>query len=195
MNQHRTIRTLAYSLFLLWLLSLQACSCNWHMKKVKSKCGPLKQIDSVEISETTTEKVTQKDSIRKDTVYITVAGPTQYLPNPCAELCDSLGNVKPYYKEERKNGITSTVHTKGNVLIVDCKADSLEAIIEARDRTISYYKLSDKSKKHSSIKEVPVIVKTWWDKFLRWWFWISATTCAAIISIWIRSITRFGPSK
>lgn len=160
---------------------LGSCGCTYHTKRIAAKCGPLKQIDSVEISETSTEKVIQKDSIRKDTVYITVAGPTQYLPNPCAELCDSLGNVKSYYKEERKNGITSTVHTKGNVLIVDCKADSLEAIIEARDRTISYYKMSEKNKKQSSVKEVPVIVKTWWDKFLRWWFWVTAAILSTFI--------------
>jgi len=68
--------------------------------------------------------------IKDTTIFVTqvISTPT-YLENPCSLLCDSLGNLKPFFLKEKKNGITKTITTENNTLKIDCKADSLEVVL------------------------------------------------------------------
>jgi hypothetical protein len=82
--------------------------------------------------------ITKEKTVLKDTtLYITTPGPIQYLPNPCKDLCDSLGNLKPFEKKEKKNGIKSTIKSVGNSIAFDCEADSLKAVITTLQKEIS----------------------------------------------------------
>ncbi len=107
--------------------------------------------------------------LRDTTIYITQQGPIQYLDNPCKNLCDSLGKLKPVKVESKKNGIKSTITTVGNSLAVNCEADSLKAVINGLKETI-------RITKEKETKEVPVCHlehKTWFDEYTFWWFWIT----------------------
>jgi hypothetical protein len=90
-----------------------------------------------EDSTATSDKVT----VLFDTVQIPypVAGPVQYLENPCKLLCDSLGRLKPVNIIRKTNGITGSIKTVGNSLVFDCKTDSLKYIIETQKRVISTF--------------------------------------------------------
>lgn len=82
-----------------------------------------------------------KTTIIFDTIQIPypVAGPVQYLENPCANLCDSLGRLKPFEIKKKTNGITGTIRSVGNSIAFDCKTDSLKYIIETQKRIIDNF--------------------------------------------------------
>jgi len=68
-----------------------------------------------------------------------IAGPTLYLPSPCANLCDSLGNLKPFEIENKHNGIKTTVKTnvKANTLdIVSSLEDSIKHTAKVPQREV-----------------------------------------------------------
>lgn len=72
--------------------------------------------------------VTNHEVIFKDTtLYITERGETIYIPSPC-------DSIKPISIVKKKNGLTSTVKTIGNVISFDCEADSLRAVIKTLER-------------------------------------------------------------
>lgn len=114
--------------------------------------------------------------LKDTTVYITLHGPTQYLENPCAHLCDSFGNLKPFEVKKKANGIVGTIKSVGNSLAFDCDADSLEAIIrDLEERTIvksnTITRLAACDKEHRSS----------FDGFCRWWLYISAGICLLLL--------------
>lgn len=84
--------------------------------------------------------------------------------------CDSLNNVIVIELErERGARIEPKVRKQRNesgglVLQVDCKEDSLKAEIQIRDKYIEELK--------SSTTQVPVRVRSGYDKFTSWFFWI-----------------------
>lgn len=103
--------------------------------------------------------------IVKDTaIYIVQKGEIEYIESPCAELCDSFGNLIPFIRESTSNGIKTTIKTIGNVLTVECEVDSLKAIITLLER------------QRSSIITLPPVEverkKTSLEKFQGYWFWI-----------------------
>lgn len=77
-----------------------------------------------EIKDTTT----RKETVKTDTFYKSVTGPIRYFASPCEKLCDSVGNLKPFKEISRKNGITQSIETFGNVLIQKCDGDSIAEI-------------------------------------------------------------------
>jgi hypothetical protein len=98
-------------------------------------------------------KTVQKDSIIERLVEVPVytapiPGPTLYLPSPCAALCDSLGNLKPFTIEKKQNGIKTTV--KSNTA-----ANTLDISSNLEDSTKTTAKVPQKEIFHSEIKEVP----------------------------------------
>jgi hypothetical protein len=121
-------------------------------------------------SVTSGSKDSTSERLRDTTIYITTPGPIQYLPNPCALLCDSAGKLKPFEKTEIKKGIKSTIKSQGNTLVVSCEADSLKQVIKDLKETIHYHQV-----KESSVKYVPCdkAHKTKFDGFTFWWFWIT----------------------
>jgi hypothetical protein len=113
----------------------------------------------------------------KDTTYITKQGTTVYLENPCAELCDEQGNLKKFEKTTKKNGIKSTIKSVGNVLVVECDTDSLEAIITTLQTT----------KIRSEVQRVGVPrKKTWFDKLKAVWFYVTVTALAVYLALKIK---------
>ncbi len=99
-------------------------------KKLDAICSRCPVKDSVRIEKTV--EVQYRDSL----IYITQQGPTQYLENPCKELCDSLGNLKKFEVVKKTNGIVGTIKSVGNSIVFDCKADSLEKVIKGLNQTI-----------------------------------------------------------
>lgn len=97
-----------------------------------------KESDSIATSDKTTIEF---DTLK---VYYPVQGPIQYLENPCKNLCDSLGNLKPIHITKKTNGITGTIKTVGNSLVFDCKEDSLKYIIETQKRVIETFEKDTK---------------------------------------------------
>lgn len=98
--------------------------------------------------------------IKDTTIWLTLPAEKIYLPSPCAELCDSLGNLRMSFKPRisHKNGLTTTLKVSHDSLIVSCKADSLQTVIQVMQI----------ARIHSS-KEVKRIVEyktTKWQDFL-----------------------------
>jgi hypothetical protein len=120
-----------------------------------------------------------KDSVverlRDTTIYITQDGTVQYLPNPCAQLCDSVGKLKPFEKTEVKKGIKSIIKSQGNTLVVTCEADSLKAVIKGLRETIYYHQIKELSVKYIACDKAH---KTKFDGFTFWWFYISISIIA-----------------
>lgn len=108
------------------------------------------------------------ETLHDTTIYLTVEGPVQYLENPCANLCDSLGHLKPFEVKKKENGIIGTIRSVGNSIAFDCKADSLEAVIKGlKDRLVFHDQRKD------IVKYVPCTnEKTKFDGFTFWFFWI-----------------------
>jgi hypothetical protein len=124
----------------------------------------------------------KKDSIvfKDTTIYVpTIVNTPIYLENPCKLLCDSLGNLKPFIKTEKKNGLKSTVKSVGNVLVVECETDSLKARIQYLEHhTIDI----EKSHTENTVqKPCELEHRTKFDGFTWWWFWITA----GILTLWI----------
>ena len=84
--------------------------------------------------------------------------------------CDSLNNViVTELERERGTRINPEVKKQRNegggiVLQVDCKEDSLRAEIQIRDKYIEELK--------NSTTQVPVRVRSGYDRFTSWFFWI-----------------------
>lgn len=145
---------------LLLLTFLSSCITEKKRQKICLECP-------VKIEKEVHDSIIEK--LKDTTIYITTQGPTQYLENPCKNLCDSLGKLKPIKVEAKKNGIKSTIKTVGNSLVVECETDSLKAVITGLKETI-------RIRKEQEVKEVPVCHlehKTWFDELTFWWFWVT----------------------
>jgi hypothetical protein len=132
------------------------------------KTNSVKETDSVSVSSDSSRK---EISHKTDTVLVPYAipGPIQYLENPCAALCDSIGNLKAYDRTEHKNGLTNRLFTRNDSLIDDCSADSILAI---KDRIENELKITNRiydSKLKETIKTIELGKKSNWD------LWLEAT--------------------
>jgi hypothetical protein len=115
-------------------------------------------------------KIERHDSISyiHDTAYFPIpakAGPPIYLENPCAHLCDSLGNLKSFSITEKKNGITTNVKSVGNSIAINSETDPDTAAVP----------FMHKNTYHSEEREVPVCDKehrTWVDYACRWFTYL-----------------------
>jgi hypothetical protein len=160
-------------IIILLLTLLNGCISEKKRQQICQKCP-------VKIEKEIHDSIIEK--LRDTTIYITQQGPTQFLENPCKNLCDSLGNLKPVKIETKKNGIKSTIKSQGNSLIFECETDSLKAVINGLKETI-------RITKEKEVKEVPVCHldhKTKFDGFTFWWFWITA--CAIAIKFVVNKI-------
>lgn len=173
------MKTLSKISFILLLTGLWSCSCSWYTKKAQRKCG-LVTTDSTVITDSVSESVTERIVLKDTTIYITREGIIQYLPNPCAFLCDSLGNLKPFKSESKKNGVKSTITSIGNVLAVDCKTDSLEAVIQLQQKEIERVR----KEKHTSVskhsEQIPIHIRTPFERFCIWYFWCSLVVVGGV---------------
>ena len=125
-----------------------------------------------------------KDSIvtilKDTTIYISRKGDTITLANPCATLCDSFGNLKPFEIKKKKNGIVSTLKAENNKLTFDCAADSLEAIIKG---------LRETTTTHSEVKTVTIEKQyTKFDRFKNTFFWVICALVFAYLAFRLKSL-------
>lgn len=117
--------------------ALSSCVTEKQRQKILKTC-PVASTENIKDSTWT------KIEIQHDTTYISISGPTQYLPSPCATLCDSLGNLKPFKIESKKNGIKQSLESQGNTLVQKCDVDSLLRVNE--EKTIQINRLIQKEK-------------------------------------------------
>ena len=98
--------------YLLIILSLVVLSCNSE-KRLYKKCVKYASYCVKSDSVTTIEH----DIVYRDTtIFLTQKADTVILDNPCALLCDSLGNLKAFSRTKNDNGIVTTISTKNNRL-------------------------------------------------------------------------------
>lgn len=162
------------------LMCMFSCVTEKQRMKICRNC-PVKD------STITVEKTIVKDT----TIYVTqtVTEPI-YIDNPCANLCDSLGNLKPFFKSEKKNGIVKTITTQNNQLKFDCKADSLEVVLKGL-----ITERNKRSETHST-KTVEVFQTTKWQGFLivsAYGFWglLIAYLLYRAIKLWLKTYKPF----
>lgn len=122
-----------------------------------------------------------KDSIVERLIEVPVytapiAGPTLYLPSPCANLCDSIGNLKPFTISKKENGIKITVNTniaKNSLEINSNLEDSIKSTAQVKSLEVYKSKLEQFAPK-CQLKHV-----TGWLIFCQW-FTIISVVCIAI---------------
>lgn len=145
-----------------------------------SSCVTEKQ--RLKICQSCTLKSERKDSIIERLIEVPVyvapiPGPTLYLPSPCAALCDSLGNLKPFTIEKKQNGIKTTVKT-------NTVANTLDISSNLEDSTKTNAKVPQKEIFHSELREVPARCElrhlTDWDIF---WIKVGKTLGGILLAI------------
>jgi hypothetical protein len=147
---------------LIFIISLSLFSCVTKKQRARI-CKECAGKDSVSVEYK--ERIVKHDT----TIYTTIAGPVQWLENPCKNLCDSLGNLKPFKVETKKNGLKSTIKSVGNSIQAECDADSLKQVITLLTKEIERTTFEKKVIPSDCEKEH----KTRWDGFTFWWFWIT----------------------
>lgn len=97
-------------------------------------------------------------------------GPIQYLENPCKNLCDSLGRLKPFVSNKSKNGINQSVKTVGNSIVIasDKKDTTLSVPVKQKET------FHNESKSEVKYVKCDLEHRTRFDGFTFWWFWITA---------------------
>lgn len=136
-----------------------ATSCVSQRKRIKI-CGTC-PIETVEV---------YKETVRDTIIYVTEQGETKYLDNPCADLCDSLGNLKPFERTIESEGRRVVIYTQGNKLAVRADLDSNETHLEVRHVTKTIVKTIQGE-----------CVKTKLMKIQAWFFWLSIAGIAGFI--------------
>lgn len=152
---------------ILVLICLSLFSCLTDKKRAKI-CRECAGKDSVSVEYK--EKIVKKDT----TIFVTIAGPTQWLENPCKNLCDSLGNLKPFEVKKKKNGLVSTIKSEGNNIVAECDADSLKYVITLLEKRLELKTFEKKVVQEDCKKEH----KGKFDGFTFWWFWITIVLLA-----------------
>lgn len=132
-------------------------SCQAYKRKICLSCATNTVIkDSVSVKET----------VKYDTTYVSISGPTITIKSPC----DSLGNLKPFKQTKTVNGVRQVIEGKDNTITAKCDIDSLLQVNKELTKEISRF--------HSVVKEVPrcdIDHRTRFDGFTYWWFWITAS--------------------
>lgn len=105
------------SLIILSVL-LSSCVTEKQRQRILSDCP-------TNSTETSSDSTWKKETVKYDSVFVEIVGPIRYFASPCATLCDSLGNIKTFKIETKKNGIKQTLQGVGNVLVQKCDIDSL----------------------------------------------------------------------
>ena len=122
------------NLIILITATLLFSSCQAYKNKICLSC-PTNTI----IKDTTV----YKETIKHDTEYVSVLGPTITIQSPC----DSTGKLKPFKRSEKKNGLITTVENINGYIVAKCDADSLLLVNKTLTKTIERFR--------AEIREVP----------------------------------------
>jgi hypothetical protein len=151
-----------------FIMVLLCCSCSYEKRLAKwcARC-PVKDSIVVQIRER------EKEVVVHDTLKI-----RSFLPSPCAEMCDSLGNIRKGFTKEviSDKGTKTTLkeHNGGLGIAAEVNGVKLKAIV--KDTCISKFRTLRAAcdKDHRSD----------WDGFTNIWFWITVAALLLRIVLW-----------
>lgn len=146
------------------MIAFSSCMTPSKVAKICKTCPPIESVKTVTVTVKDTSWKTE--SVKTNTIYLSVPGPTLYMPNPCSLLCDSAGKLKPGFSfSSTHNGITGTVHSdaENNQLVVKCNTDSLQKIIE--EKTIEINRLRTETTNSETTNTVVKNELTGWQHF------------------------------
>lgn len=161
-------------LLIIFVISMIICLSGCiSQKQIDKICQTCPRHDSTVIKEVT--KIERYDS----TIFITQIGEPIYLENPCSELCDSFGKLKPVYIKKKNKGITTTIKNNAGKLEVDCDVDSLKEVIKGLniERTLI---------KESFLERFKIInecTETWFQKTYKYFFWVVLSALVLILGV------------
>ena len=95
--------------------------------------------------------------------------------------CDENNKAQLPEKKVKTNRGQMSISVKDGKLKADCKTDSLQAVITAKDRTIS------KLQESREVAVKTVYQKTKFDKFCNWFFWI---VCALLVGFIVAKLLK-----
>lgn len=95
--------------------------------------------------------------------------------------CDENNKAQLPEKKVKTNRGQLSITVKDGKLKADCKTDSLLAIIATKDRTIT------QMKEHQQTDVKTVFVKTKFDRFCNWFFWV---VCALIVGFVVAKLLK-----
>ena len=98
-----------------------------------------------------------RDSISTDTIFLPGESILIHDTIPCPDV--------EYHREVRSNNTIATVHISKGVITVECKTDSLQHIIEVKNKIIDKYRFHSSEK----TKIQKVFHNRWYDIALRWY--------------------------
>lgn len=141
----------------LLLLTVLLSSCAGFKAKKKARICATCPIITVKVDSVVTR-------LKDTTIYITQAGPVQYIDNPCSELCDSAGNLKAgFMREVKKGGIRTIIKVVRDSLVIEPNLDSLRAQMQVE--------ISERFNMSTHTIEVER-KKTKFEVFQSWFFWV-----------------------
>lgn len=149
--------------FIIWLLPLLLCACVSKRKVLTSSVITSQQKDSLDYRIV--------ESIRYDTVRLPGNIVTLLRPAPCdtakPKLDSLFATLKPKSDTFRRGNVNLRITNLGNGMErIDCEADSLIAVIAAKDREISRYENRSKAATTDNTRiEVVTKYRTAW-----WWY-------------------------
>lgn len=131
------------------------------------------------------------ETVRVDTAWqlieVPIAGPVQYLPHPCASLCDSLGHIKPVKQVSHKNGVSMHVFTRNDSLISECLEDSLRLVIERHNVDTEVMQRAYEEQIRQIVSDRPT---AWYDLAGRWALGLDVLAILIVIVLGIVHFTK-----
>lgn len=163
-------RNYLLAVIVLIILSATLFSGCYSTRQCQKHCSSCLSDSSVKETDSITSSIdsSRKESVKVDTLHIHhyIPGPVQFLENPCAMLCDSLGQLKPFHKEEHKNGMTSTIDSKDGKLNFGCNQDSMLIVQLTLERELTIRKNVSEKKTKETIKNLLGKQKSGWEIWL-----------------------------
>ena len=155
---------------IIFIFLLTSCVTEKKRAKICATCPLVTEVKTI-----IKESIHVKETIKHDTIYESIAGPTVVIPGPCDKLCDGNGKLKKFYQESTKNGIKSKIYTDTikNTLINECNTDSLLRVNTEKTIEIERIKSELKNVKETVTARCEKQHKDWLDKYDRPWFFIS----------------------
>lgn len=122
------------------------------------------------------DSIVEKEVIKFQDVYV-YDTLVSWLPNPCSELCDENGGLKPFKKILTTNkGTKHILETKDNKLVLSDEINGLKETVAVKEKQTEHF--------HSEKTVLPADCqrehRNWLDKVARWWLLISVGAILAL---------------
>jgi len=175
---------LRISVVSLMIIVLGSCVTEKKRAKICATCPLVTEVTTV-----IKDSIHVKETIKHDTIYTSIAGPTVIVSGPCDKLCDENGKLKKFYQEGNHNGIKSKIYTDtiNNLLINECNEDSLIRVNTEKTIEIERFRSELKKIKETIIPRCDKEHRNRFDYICRYWFFISLGALLLFLGI------KFGP--